>query len=89
MAATQPRTSHRSLFKKKINIPVYLRNYKIWPVPCPYVPSLMNFIVSNPENVQTNWFVHNINTRNKHHFHRSNANLSFFSKKAYFQQFAV
>ena len=53
MAATQPRNSYRILFKK-INVAVYLRNYVILPVPCPYLPSLMNVIASNPENVQTN-----------------------------------
>jgi hypothetical protein len=40
----------------------------------------MNFIVNNQENFQTNSSIHNINTRNKHHLHRPNANLSCFQK---------
>jgi hypothetical protein len=35
-----------------------------------------NFIISNQENFQTNSSIHNINTWNKHHLHRPNANLS-------------
>jgi len=37
-------------------------------------------IVINQENFQTNSPVHNISTRNKHHLHRPNANLSCFQK---------
>jgi hypothetical protein len=40
----------------------------------------MHFIVNNKEKFQTNSSVHNINTRNKHHLHRTNANLSGFQK---------
>ena len=42
--------------------------------------SLMSFIIENQEKFQTNSSVHNINTRNKHHFHRPVANLSCFQK---------
>jgi hypothetical protein len=38
------------------------------------------FIVSNQENFQTNSSTHNINTRNKHHFHRPSATLFSFQK---------
>jgi len=37
----------------------------------------MNFNVNNQEIFQTNSCIHNINTRNKHHLHRPNANLCF------------
>jgi hypothetical protein len=37
-------------------------------------------IVSNQENVQANVSVHSIDTRNKHHLCRPNANLSCFQK---------
>jgi hypothetical protein len=69
MVGAWPRTPCRSLFKK----------LEILPVPCQYIFSLMNFIVNN-QNFQTNLSVHNINTRNKHHFHRPNAILSCFQK---------
>jgi len=65
MARAQPRTSYRSLFKQ----------LEILPVPCHYIISLMKLIVNNQENFQTNWSIHNINTRNKHHLYRPNANL--------------
>jgi len=38
----------------------------------------MSFNISNQEILQTNSFVHNINTRNKHHHCRPNANLYCF-----------
>jgi hypothetical protein len=73
MAGAQPRTLCRSLFKQ----------LEILPVPCQYIFSLMNFIISNQGNFQTNSFIHNINTRNKHHLHRSNANTSCFKKSTF------
>jgi hypothetical protein len=66
MAGAQPRTSGRCLFKQ----------LEILPVPCQYIFSLMNFIISTEENFQTNLSIHNINIRNKHHLHSPNANLS-------------
>ena len=71
MAGTQPRTSCRSLFKQ----------LEILHVPCQYILSLINFIINNQENFQTNASLHNINTRNKHHLHRTNANLSCCQKR--------
>jgi hypothetical protein len=70
MADAQPGTSCRSLHKE----------LGILPLPIQYILSLMNFIVSYQEIFQTNSSVHNINTSNKHHLHRPNANLSFFQK---------
>jgi hypothetical protein len=58
MAGAQHRTSCRSLLKQ-LQIP---------PVPCKCILSLMNCIINNQENFQTNSSIHNINTRNKHHF---------------------
>ena len=46
--------------------------------------SLMHFICSNQENFQTNSSIHNINTKNKHHFHRPNAKLSCFQKSTFY-----
>jgi hypothetical protein len=74
MAGAQPRTSCRSLFKQ----------LEILPVPCQYTLSLMNFIVSNQENFQTNSSMHNINTRNTCHPHRTNANLPYFQKSTFY-----
>jgi hypothetical protein len=42
------------------------------------------FVVNNQETFLTNLEIHNINTRNKHHLHRQNANLSCFQKSAYY-----
>jgi len=70
MADAQPRTSCRSLFKQLENLPA----------PCQYICSLINFIFINQEIFQTNSSIHNINTRNKHHLHGPNANLSFPKK---------
>jgi len=72
MVGAHPRTSCRRLFKK----------LDILTVPSQYIFSLMSFFIGNQENIQTNSSVHNINTRNKHHFHRPIANLSYFQKSA-------
>ena len=68
MAGAQPRTSCRSL----------CRQLEILPVSCQYILSLTSFIIDNQEIFQTNSSIHNINTRNKLHLHRPNANLSCF-----------
>ena len=44
----------------------------------------MNFIISNLDNFQRNSSIHSINTRNKHHLHRPNANLSCFQKSTFY-----
>jgi hypothetical protein len=73
MVSAQPRTPYRSLFKKLV----------ILPIPSHYIFSLMNFILNNQENFQTNSSVHSIDTRNKHHLHRPNANQSCFQKSTF------
>jgi hypothetical protein len=60
------------------------KQLQILPVPCQYIFSLMNFIVSNEENFQTNSSIHNIKIRNKHDLHRPNANLSCFQKSTFY-----
>ena len=69
----QPRTSCRSLFKQ----------LEILPVSCQYIRSLMKFIINNQAIFQTNSAIHNINLRNKHQLHRTNANLSCFQKSIF------
>jgi hypothetical protein len=74
MAGAQPRTLCRSLFKQ----------LKILSIPCQYILSLMSFNISNQEILQTNSFIHNITTRNKHHHRRPNANLYCFKKSTFY-----
>ena len=66
MAGAQPRTSCTSLFTQS----------DIIRIQCQYILSLTNFIINKEENFQTNLSVHSINTRNKHHLHKTNAGLS-------------
>ena len=79
MAATQPTTSRKSLFKQ----------LEIQPVPCQYTLSLLNFIIHNQKNFLTNSSIHNINARNKHHLHRPNANLSCFQKRTFYADIKI
>jgi hypothetical protein len=44
----------------------------------------MTLIIKNQENFQTNSAVHNFITRNTHHLHRPNANLSCFQKRTFY-----
>jgi hypothetical protein len=74
MADAQPRDSCISLIKE----------LEILPVPCDSIFSLMNFIINNQENFQTNSSIHNIKRRNKHFLHRPNANLSCFQKSTFY-----
>ena len=74
MAGAQHRTSCRSLFEQ----------LEILPVPCQNILSLMNFFINNWEIFQTNSSIHSINTRNKHHLHRPNANLSCIQKSTFY-----
>jgi len=64
MAAIQPKTGCRSLFKQ----------LEALPVPRPY----MNFIANNNEIFETKPSTHNIKTRNKQHLHTPNVNLFYF-----------
>ena len=73
VAGAQPRTSCTSLFKQ----------LEILPVPCQYMLLLMNFVINNQEIFQTNSSIHDISTRNRHHLHRPNANLSCFQKSTF------
>ena len=70
MVDALPRTSCRRLFKKS----------DILTVPSQYIYTLMSFFIGNQKTFQTNSSVHSINTRNKHNFHRSIANLPCFWK---------
>jgi hypothetical protein len=75
MASAQPRTSCSSLYKQS----------EILPVPCQYILLLMNFIINNQENFQTNSCIHSINnTSHEHHLHRINASLSCFQNSTYY-----
>jgi len=74
MAGAQLRTLCRSLFQQ----------LEILPIPCQYILSLMSFIINNQEILQTNTSIHNINTRNKHHLHRLNVNLSCLQKSTFY-----
>jgi hypothetical protein len=75
MTGVQPRTSCNSLLKQK----------EILPVPCQYTLSLMNISINNQEFFETNSSIHKINTRNKHHLHRPNVNLSCVQKLCWHQ----
>ena len=52
-----------------------LKQLEILTIPCQYILSLMSFIINNQETFKTNSSVLSVNTRNKHHLHRQNANL--------------
>ena len=78
MASAQTRTSCRSICKQ----------LEILPVPFQYMLSLMNFIINYQEVFQTNSFIHDINTRNKH-LHRPNANLSCFQKRTFYAHIKI
>ena len=67
-----PRTSCRSLFKK---LQIFISSMPIF--------LLMNFIVINQENIQTNLSVHDINTGSKHHLPRPDANIFCFKKSTF------
>jgi len=73
-ASTQPSNSCRSLFKQ----------LEILCVSCQDIRSLMNFIITNQEIFQTILSTHNINTRNKHHLHSPNGNLSCLRKSTFY-----
>ena len=72
MASTRPRISCRNLFKQ----------LEILSLPCQYILSIMNLNVNDQEIFQTNSFIHNNNTKNKHHLHRPNDNL--FSRRTFY-----
>jgi hypothetical protein len=45
---------------------------------------LINFVIDNLENFQTNSAIHCVNTRNNHYLHRPIANLTCFQKSIYY-----
>jgi hypothetical protein len=65
MMGVKSLNSCRELFKR----------LQILSLPCEYIFSLINFIINNQERSQINSAVHNVNTRNKRHLHRSIASL--------------
>ena len=69
MAGARPRSSCRSMFKQLESLPVS----------CQYIFSLINFTVSNQDNVQTSPSTHNINTSNKHHLLSCYQNSTFYA----------
>jgi hypothetical protein len=70
----KPQNYCRDLFKR----------LQILPLPCEYIFSLLNFIISNHKNFQVNSAVHSVNTRNKQHFQRPIANPTGFQKRTYY-----
>jgi IS1 family transposase len=74
IAGVKSRNSRRNIFMR----------VEILPVPCEYIFTSMNFDVNNQEIFQTNSTIHSVNTRNRDHLHRPNANLPCFSKRAYY-----
>jgi hypothetical protein len=67
----------------EIHVDVLFIRLEIFPLPCEYIFSLMNFVANNQEYFETNSAIHNFNTRNRDHLYRSIANLSCFEKSAY------
>jgi len=74
MAGTQQKIFCRNLFKQ-LEIP---------PLSCQYILSLMNVIINNQQICQRNSSIININTKNKHHLHKPNANLSCFQRSTFY-----
>jgi hypothetical protein len=79
LVSAQPRTSCRSVFKQS----------DILTVPCQHILSLINFITNNQEIFKTNSSLHNINTRNKHYLHRSNAKQSCSEKRTFYADIKI
>jgi len=60
-----------------------IHEIEISPLPCEYIFTLMNLVVSNKKLFHTNLAIHSVKTRNRDHLHRPVANLSCFQKSAY------
>jgi hypothetical protein len=73
MAGVKRRGSCREIFKK----------FNILPLASEFLLSLQSFIVDNMEKLQTNFDIHNINTRHRHDLHQSSANVTSYHKDAY------
>jgi hypothetical protein len=74
IAGDKPTDSCRSLCKGS----------EIITLPCEYILSSLLFVVSNEEHFQTNFAIHNANTRKNNQLHRPIANLPCFQKSAYY-----
>jgi uncharacterized ubiquitin-like protein YukD len=72
--------AHHILHVSRISV----KQLEILRVPCQCIHSLLNFIINNQEIFQTNLSMHNINTRNKHHLHSPNGNLSCLQKSTFY-----
>jgi hypothetical protein len=73
---------------QELHAEVCLKKIEILPIPC-HIFSLMNSILNNEENFQTNSSIYSIDTRNKHHLHRPNANLSCFQKSTFYASIRI
>jgi len=60
----------------------------VLPIPWHYILSWRSFITNNQNKFQKNSSILDINTRNKHHLRRPNANLSFYFKKYVYSMLA-
>ena len=49
----------------------------------------MNFVINNHKNFHTDSSINSINTENKHHLHRPNANLSCFQKCTFYARIKI
>jgi hypothetical protein len=71
IVGTKPQTHCRDLFTK----------LQILLLPHEYIFSLLTFVINNLKHFQTSSAIHCVKTRNKHHLHRSIANMTCFQKK--------
>jgi hypothetical protein len=74
MVGVKPWNSCGNLFKR----------LEILSLPCEYIFSLINIIITNQKCFQTNSALHSVNTRNKNHLLRPIVDLSCFQKSAYY-----
>jgi hypothetical protein len=74
MMGIGPTQTCRDLFKK----------LGILSIPCPYVLSLMTFVVNNFDKFQRNNTVHMLNTRFNDHLHISITHLSAYQRGVYY-----
>jgi hypothetical protein len=72
------------VLNQELDAEVCLKIRVILPIPCQYILSLLNFVVNNQQIFHRDSAVHSINTRNEHHLHGPNANLSYFQQGAFY-----
>ena len=63
----------------ELHVEVCLNNWKF----CLFHANIY-FIINHQKNFQAHSSVHSINTRDKHHLHGPNANLSYFQKSTFY-----